>query len=170
MLLAACAAAMTLLAGCVLPAAPAQLPPYRGVGVQPGDDVVFDATADAVLISISSQGGIGDAVIERLGSPPARLILRMQLKGLEELRLSWREAELAIHVSSIDGNVRQELALSAGRPEIIDETHPYFAPVRIVAGSRAIPLQGGYFEIEAPLALLQDAPERFTVRWIDFYR
>lgn len=170
MLLAACAAALTLLAGCVLPAAPAQLPAYRGVGVQAGDDITFEATADGAAISISSQGGIGDAVIERLGSPPARLILRMQLKGLEELRLSWREAELAIHVSSIDGSVRQELALSAGRPEIIDETHPYFAPVRIVADNPAIPLQDGHFEIEAPLALLQDAPERFTVRWIDFYR
>ena len=170
MLLAACAAAMTLLAGCVLPAAPAQLPAYRGVGVQAGDAITVEATADGAAISISSQGGIGDAVIERLGSPPARLILRMQLKGLEELCLSWREAELAIHVSSIDGSVRQELVLSGGQPESIDEDHPYWAPFRIVAGDPAIPLQDGYFEIQAPLALLQDAPERFTVRWIDFYR
>lgn len=159
-----------LLAGCAFGAAPAQLPAFRSVGTQPGDDITFDVTAVEAVIGIASQRGIGSVEIERLAVVPAQLALHMQLKGLEELQLSWNEAELRIHVSSLDGTVRQELALSAGQPAIIEPEHPYWAPVRIVAEDPAIPLESGYFEILAPPALRQDAPERFGVRWVDFYR
>lgn len=157
------------LAGCVaVPAAPA--PELRAVGVQDGDQVTIKDATEHVTIDITSARGIGKAEILRTGPAPQALTFNLHLKGLEELRLSWGNVALAIHVASGDGSVRQEVSPGGGQAAPIDSSSPYWAPVVIDAADPQIPLTDGSFSVAAPPAFLQAAPQRFALQWIDFYR
>lgn len=163
-------ALLLALAGCASGPA-AGTPQYRAVSPpQPGDSISVDSTTGDVTIDITSERGIGKAEIERTGRPPKTLTLDLHLKGLEELRWSWGDAVLVIHVASGDGTVREELIRGSGQPDAIDDSSPYWAPVRIEADDPAIPLEDGFFAVTAPPAFLQAAPQRFFLQWIDFYR
>jgi hypothetical protein len=162
-------ALLVAMAGCTsVPAA--ATPRYRAVAVQPGDDVTFHGDTGGVTIDITSERGLGSVEIERLGPPPKTLTINFHLKGLEELRFSWGDTRLFVYVGSGDGSVREELGLAAQQATPIDSTSLYWATVRIEAENPKIPLENGFFAVSAPPAFLQDAPQRFTLQWIDFYR
>ncbi len=162
-------ALLLALAGCAAgPATGAS--PYRAVGVQPGDSVTVGGTASHVEIDVTSERGIGKVGIERTGRPPQALTVNLHLKGLEELRWSWGETTVLVHVASGDGSVREELVQGSAAPAAIDEASPYWAAVQIKGQDRSIPLADGFFAVTAPPAFLQAAPSRFTLQWIDFYR
>ncbi|MGE5601602.1 MAG: hypothetical protein ACM30E_01045 [Nitrososphaerales archaeon] len=162
-------ALLVTIAGCVpLPAA--RSPRYRAVAVQPGDGVTFQDSIDAVTIDVTSERGIGSVEIERLGLPPKTLTVNVHLTGLEELRFSWGDTRLFVHVASSDGSVSEEVSLGAKQATSIDSTSSYWAPVRIEAQDPEIPLANGFFAVTAPAAFLQAAPQRFALEWIDFYR
>lgn len=152
-------------------AAPAQSGPrFRAVALQPGDDVtISDATGD-VVFDITSEKGIGRIEFERLGAPPETVTMNLRIKGLEEFRFTWGDVRVTGHVSTQDGVVREDMSRAGGQAAAIDETSPYWMPVRIEAASAQIPLEDGYFAVVAPPAFIEDAPTRFTVQWIDFYR
>jgi hypothetical protein len=162
-------ALLVTLAGCTsVPAAAA--PRYRAVAVQPGDDVTFGGNSDDVTIDITSERGLGSVEIERLGPPPKTLTVNFHLAGLEELRFSWGDTRVFVYVASSDGSVREEVSLGAQQATSIDSTSPHWTPVRIEADSPKIPLENGFFAATASPSFLQDAPQRFTLQWIDFYR
>lgn len=155
-------------AGCAsAPAAAA--PGFRALALEPGDGITVGGTTDDVTIDITSERGIGKVEMVRTGAPPKSLIVNLHLKGLEELRWSWNDATLLVHVASGDGSVREELGLG-GQAAVIASGSPYWAAVQIEAENPAIPLEDGFFAVTAPPAFLQAAPERFTLKWIDFYR
>jgi hypothetical protein len=157
------------IAGCA-PVPASGGPRYRAVAVQAGDNVAFHESNGAVTLDITSERGLGSVEIERLGAPPTALTINFHLKGLEELRFSWGGARLFVHVASGDGSVREEIGRASQPATPIDSTSPYWAPVRIDAQNPQIPLENGFFAVTAPPAFLQEAPQRFTLQWIDFYR
>lgn len=141
------------------------------VSIQAGDEIRFDQTNEDVVAYVTSEKGIGRIDLRRQGAAPRTLTLNLELKGLEELSLTWGDVVVTAHVSSIDGTVRENLTLQGGEATPINDASPYWMPLRIdAAASERIPLESGHFVVNAPKALLDDAPERFSIRWIDFYR
>jgi hypothetical protein len=139
--------------------------------IQPADEIRIHQSTEDVTAYITSEKGIGRIDLERLHTPPSSLTLYLQLKGLEEMTLTWGDALVTVHVSSMDGTVRQELTLRGAEGAPISATSPYWMPLRVDAeASDDTPLKSGHFVIGAPTAFLDEAPEQFSISWIDFYR
>lgn len=139
--------------------------------LQSGDRITIDQSTQDVKAYITSEKGIGRIDLIRTQRPPRSLTLSFQLKGLEELTFSWGAVRVLAHVSSIDGSVREELALGPGEAAPISDASSYWMPLRIEADTPArFPLASGQFVVNAPKAFLDEAPKEFSLRWIDFYR
>jgi hypothetical protein len=143
---------------------------YRVVSQQDGDGITIDSTTPDVTIDITSERGIGSTEILRAGQPPKSLTIKLHLKGLEEMSLAWDATRVTAHVGSGNGDVREEVSVDGGRAASIDNASPYWMPIRIESADRLIPLRNGYFAVTAPPAFIEAAPQRFTLKWIDFYR
>jgi len=56
----------------------------------------------------------------------------------------------------------------------LDSKSPYWMDIRMVGDdgepAAAIPLKGGYFEMQLPKAFFEGTPMSIKVNWIDFYR
>ncbi len=137
------------------------------------DKVEVKVESGKAVFSIHSPFGISQTVIESTsGTWPATVILRLHLKGLENLKVSNGKVTLEAAVSSQDGQVR--LWRDGKEDSPLDFTSPYWTEIRIVGKDgkpvTTIPLEDGYFEIQLPQALLEDNPKSVTINWIDFYR
>jgi hypothetical protein len=175
-LLVSCVAAALLLASCgsagggriALTAAPDK----------PGTRVAASADGEQAIVEIFSPQGIGGADIEITSARmPTKIVMRLHLRGLEELRLAYGGTVVTAALSSAgDNSVRQrrQAGAASGSPEeALAETSPYWMSIRIVpAGGApaAIPLEEGYIEVEAPRDLLTRGQRAFSIHWIDFYR
>jgi len=139
--------------------------------IQPGDRITIHQSSEDVKAYITSEKGIGRIDLTRTQEPPRTLTLFFQLGGLEEMAFAWGDARVLAHVSSIDGSVREELALGTGQASPISETSSYWMPLSIESETPGkFPLMSGHFVIEAPKAFLDAAPKEFSLSWIDFYR
>ena len=157
------------LTGCAGGQTPA---PAYCVGELPaGDAVTVTVTGRDVLLDIRSDTGIGSAEVKHVaGGAPASLTLRFRLAGLEELRFSYADVQVTVHVSSLaEGGVREEMGPPGGEAQPIGPDSAYWMAVRLPEGQR-IPLTGGAIEIAAPRAFLGGDARDFSLRWIDFYR
>lgn len=162
-------------AGCLLPvmAAAGDSLPFLIKTKRADDRVEVQVEKDRTVFSIRSPFGIGRAVVERKADRwPKNVVLRLQLKGLENFRIGHEKGSLHAAVSSGDGTVRQwkdakeDVPLQAG--------DPLRMTIRLVGAdgkpARSIPLKNGYFEVTLPPAFFRDAPPTCTLDWIDFYR
>ncbi len=137
------------------------------------DKVNVGAENGKTLLAIRSPTGISRAVIERRADDwPDTVMLRLHLRGLENLKITNGKETLEVSVSSHDVNVRQWK--DGKEEEPLDSNHPHSVEVRMIGKEgkpvKTIPLIGGYFEIQLPEALFEDNPKSITVNWIDFYR
>ncbi len=128
---------------------------------------------DKAVRSIQSPLGISQAVIERSGSDwPSSVVLRLNLKGLENFKATNGTLTLEAAVSSQDGKVR--LWKDGNEDPPLHAKHPCWMEIRIGDKDgkpvKAIPSTGGYFELKFPKALFEGNPKSLTVSWIDFYR
>ena len=140
------------------------------------DDKTEVTTKDGkTTFLIRSPFGIGNAVVSLAnGLWPEHVILRLYLKGLEDVRISDGKVELVTAAPSNNGRQKLRDAKSSDEGESIDKTSPYWMAIRMIGSdgkpSNSTPLEGGYFEILLPNALLKDNPKSITISWIDFYR
>jgi len=128
-----------------------------------------------VTFSVYSPFGISNAVIERAGrSGPTAVVLRLLLKGLENVRS--RTARSGSKGRSRSGNGKPVVAALEGRQ---GDTPPATPTVRTgwksasstaTASGEGDTAQGGYFEMPVAQSALRGNPKRITVSWIDFYR
>ena len=138
------------------------------------DQITFQYENGATLININSPMGIGSASFElESGSMPENIILRLHLKGLEELRLLSNQSAISVSISSSGVfNANNQTLISSGGESSIMPGHPLWMNVEIVSDqpTKKLPLEDGYFEITFPKAFIQKAGNSFAVQWIDFYR
>jgi hypothetical protein len=73
-------------------------------------------------------------------------------------------------VSSHDGSVSESVTIQGGAAQPIGPDSPYWMPVKISAADTSIPLQDGYFQVQAPRAFIEAGSREFTLHWVDFYR
>lgn len=132
-------------------------------------DVQFrDGTA---IFDVYSPGGIGAATIHlETTAVPERMILRLHLMGLEELRIT--SSENAIRASVSSSAPPQVNVHEIGSEMPILPVDPLWVQVDIVTtrSERKIPLEDGYFEVSLPGGLIRQAGDSLGVEWIDFYR
>lgn len=156
-------------------AASIALPAYRVTPGKPDTRVGVQTTPEQAVFTVRCPSGIGSAEVEQVGGPtPERLLLRLHLAGLEELRFTYPGAEVRVAVASSSPHQVMEAVTVDGTAQPIAPDSPYWMDVRLVAadgGEGTIPLKaGGYVEVSASPHFLESAARRFSLAWIDFYR
>jgi hypothetical protein len=139
------------------------------------DSVEVKAEKEKIVFGVKSRFGIGQAIIEREEDDwPKVMVLRLHLKGLENLRASSGKVTLAAAVSLPDGKPKVRLWQDGKEGAPLDEKSPFWMNIRILTGegkpAKKLPLKDGYFELALPRAFFEGNPKSITLKWIDFYR
>ena len=137
------------------------------------DRIGVEVEKARMVFSVHSPFGISQAVIESTsGNWPEVVMLRLHLKGLENLKISNGKVTLEAAVSSQDGTVRHWKDGKEDSP--LDSTSQNWMEIRLIGNdgkpTKTIPLDDGYFEMQLPNALFEGNPKSITLNWIDFYR
>ena len=154
---------------------------------QSGDKPVFSTTLKnhddqvntqhengTTAIDIFSPSGIGSAQLKLESGPmPERMILRLHLKGLEELQLISNRSTIAASASGSEiFNISDQKVIASGNEYFLTPIDPLWMKIEIISSQtdKKIPLEDGYFEITIPKEFIQSAGNSFEIQWIDFYR
>ena len=133
--------------------------------------VTYQVNGGDVMVDVRSKSGIGSAQLAQTGgTAPTSLTMRLYLKGLEQFTFQYPAATVTAAVSSHDGSVSESVTIQGSTAQPIGPDSPYWMPVKIGAADTSIPLQDGYFQVQAPRAFIEDASREFTLHWVDFYR
>jgi hypothetical protein len=164
-----------LTGGCLLLTACVAVPPQPVTyNVAPGKEdatVTYQVNGGDVMVDVRSKSGIGSAQLTQTGGiAPTSLTMRLYLKGLEQFTFQYPAATVTAAVSSHDGSVSESVTIQGGAAQPIGPDSPYWMPVKIGAADTSIPLQDGYFQVQAPTAFIEAASREFTLHWVDFYR
>ena len=148
---------------------------YKITTKRKNDAVEVRAEKDRTVFSVKSPFGISQAVVERkAGKWSEAVVLRLHLKGLENLRVSNGKVTLAAAVSVQDSKPKVRLWKDGREDAPLDEKSPFRMDIRILTGdgkpAKELPLKDGYFEIALPKAFFEGNPKSITLNWIDFYR
>ncbi len=168
--------ALILLVGASAVAVASDPPPKFKITTKRKDDTVeVRAEKDRTVFSIKSPFGICQAVIERKGEKwPEAVVLRLHLKGLENLRASNGKVTLDAAVSVQDSKPKMRLWKDGKEDALLDEKSPFWMDVRILNGdgkpAKELPLKDGCFEMALPRAFFEGNPKAMTLNWTDFYR
>jgi len=163
--------------GCGTAVSPAASPTsaaYHITTSRPADTVTAVSGEAEVVFDIFSPSGIGRAEISQSdGRWPERIELRLHLRGLESLTVTYGDVVVQTAVSSTgDHTIRQTVELPRQTAPVPAQDTPYETTLDIVAvtGQASIPLEDGYFALRLPLDFHEGAHTSFAVDWIDFYR
>jgi hypothetical protein len=143
----------------------------------PDDVATFVTRGDTLWIEVHSPRGIGSLSFPGSCGPEIGVLsLRLHLRGLEGLRFAWADSAVRVSVpnSGAPENLREELQWpGANPPQALDASSIYWMPVRLRTASGEapkIPLENGWFEVDAPRSYLASWRGSFVVEWVDFYR
>jgi hypothetical protein len=152
-------------------------PPAVQVATErPEDRAVVEITTGGVVVRVASPRGIGRATLTRGGGRwPARLRLRLELKGLEALRLAAGGTTLVLSGTSGGRPVGRVAQFGPdGRERDVPRSSPLWTDVRALRAdgrpATTIPLPDGAFELDVPAGLLADNPPTLALEWVDFHR
>lgn len=163
-----------LLAACSAPPPGSGPPAVRATARGDGNSAEVALSGRGVVVDIYSNRGIGAATVELTGGPaPDTVELRLHLRGLEELRLSYGEAAVVASVASGPGHAVSQRRVGAdGSEEPLDPAHPAWLAIRIVApeADPAIPLREGHIAVAVPRDALSGPEGAFSIQWVDFFR
>jgi len=132
---------------------------YKAVPLKGDSVITFSTAVDVVLIDITSPTGIGSAAIEKTaGQWPAKVVMRLRVKGLESFKFQYADIRIDVSVSSHGDNAVREESTTSGTLRPGDSEWI------------AVTLGEGYFDLEAPADFLKSGESQFTIEWIDFDR
>lgn len=151
-------------------------PKFKITAKRDNDKVDVRVEPGEAIFSVHSPFGISEANVERLGPNwPARVVVRLHLKGLEHFRASNGHVVLEASASITSSGV-QEIRLWKDGNEAapLDATSPFWTKIRAIGDdgklARKIPLERGFFQIELPTQFFAGNPRSIQFNWIDFYR
>ena len=139
------------------------------------DQVEVETKEGTTIFTFRCPTGIGGATMKiKDGKWPEKVVLRLQLKGLESLTISNGKITLSASVLSHSGNPRLLDVVEDGKEKKVGKDSPYWTEIRGFDSTgkpvTGLPGNGGYFEITLPKALLDGQPKSLDLEWIDFYR
>jgi hypothetical protein len=150
------------LAACVPSTAAHERATYTAAPLKGDPRITFSATADELLIDITSPTGIGSTTIEKTaGQWPAQIVMRLRVKALESFKFHYADTVVDVSVSSHGDYAVREVFEASGKMGTASAGDPYW--IAVTPGQ-------GYFDLEAPADFLKSGENRFTIEWIDFYR
>ncbi len=155
------------------PKAAGKKPTVKAVTGKKGDRISIKMEGAAAVLSVHSKRGIGSAEVTRLQESWPEVTIRFHLSGLESLRISNGRVTLSASVLSHGNNKRLLHRIVDGNEQKVEPGSPYWMEIRMVAGAGGkpkIPLDGGYFEVRIPKAMLGEGAKSISLRWIDFLR
>ncbi len=123
---------------------------------RPDAQIEVTQTPTHTLLTVVSQSGIGEADVQ--------------------FRLIYGDTVITAAVASAGQPiVRQQRSLlsAPATEESLTAASRFWLPLRLVtdaAGEARIPLENGFFELEAPPDLLAGDTRAFRFEWIDFFR
>jgi hypothetical protein len=136
------------------------------------DSIDVQMEKDKAIVDVKSASGISSGTIERQDEKwPEKVVLRLNLKGLESFKASNGKVTLEAAVSN-QLKVRQWKDGKEG--DELDAKSAHWMDVSIIGAdgkpAKQIPLQQGYFEITLPKAFFDGNPKTITLNWVDFAR
>ena len=137
--------------------------------------------SDQTIVALRSESGIGSVDISYdPGSQSPELVLRLHLKGLENLRLQAAGTAVEASISSSKPHeIRQSADSGSGGFVEIKPSNPLWLDITTMSyypGAQGdIPLEDGYFQVVMPSEIYSGEPDSeeshmLSVSWIDFYR
>jgi SAM-dependent methyltransferase len=138
------------------------------------DKVTAQLKDGKMIYTIASPSGIGAASITPWKGWAKNVVLRLNLRGLESIKVSNGRVDLRASVLSHSGNPRLLTVKAEDGDKKVEQGSDYWTEVRAFDAKgkpvEGLPGEGGYFELELPSALLDGPPRSLTIDWIDFYR
>ena len=139
------------------------------------DHVDVITNEDTTEFSIRSPFGISSLGIERTEVDwPRRVVVKLHLKGLENMRISNGKITLEAAVSSQNEKPRVRQWKDKNEDSPLESDSPYWMEIRMIGSDHEstdiIPLDNGHFEIQLPKGMLEAQPKSIKIDWIDFYR
>lgn len=139
------------------------------------DQVRIKREKDKVFFTVASSVGIGQAVIERAVKHwPKFVVIRLNLKGLENFKVTGKGVILEASVSSTDGKHQVLIREEDQKERYLKPDDPLWLNIQVLDAdgqpTKRLPLKDGYFEIELPKPFFENNPISITIDWIDFYR
>ena len=126
------------------------------------------------MLDIDSPSGISSATIKRLGKEwPKTLVVRLHIKGLENLKVSNEKFTLQAAASVQQGQLSVRQWKDKQETPGLDKKSPLWMNVQIFEGkgpAKKLPLENGHIDVTLPAALFEGNPTTVTVAWIDFFR
>ena len=128
-----------------------------------GDKSTLGEKDGTLWIEIESPSGIGSADVTWTVTPTTPVILRLHLRGLEELSL-------------VHGDVATSVSVSSSTPHSVTQStrdKPGDEPRQIAEGDPAwlnVSWSDDYFDIALSDPRLTQPGAPLEIRWIDFYR
>lgn len=136
------------------------------------DLVEVKVDQDDACVTIRSPVGISGAAIQRVDTIwPAKMTLRLYLRGLESLKVGNGTATISASVASHADSPIIRVWLDDQEDQPLLKTDHFFMTIR----KQQLPADSnepavGCFEVELPAALFEANPATIQVDWIDFYR
>jgi hypothetical protein len=152
---------------------PAKQPAYTISVNGTGNQVANIINGPETFFEVRSETGLGSAEVEQTaGQPPARIVIRLYLGGLEEFDFGYKGTRVVVAVSSHGANAVSERLLRDGSGEtVIGPASPYWMPVQVFTSPVSSSQNStGAFEVQAPQDYIRGKYRAFSMRWIDFYR
>ena len=138
------------------------------------DNVTAQVNGDTVIYTVASPSGIGGATITPWKGWPKKIVLRLNLGGLESLGVS--NGKIELHASVLSHS-RNPTLLSVKEGDAVkkpEKGSAYWTEIQTFDAKgkpvQGLPEEGGYFEIQLPAAFFEAKPKSLTIGWIDFYR
>lgn len=138
------------------------------------DKVMTQLKDGTMAYTIASPSGIGGATISPWKGWANKVVLRLNLRGLESITVSNGKVDLRASVLSHSGHPRLLSVKDEVGEKKVEHGNPYWTKIRAFDAKgkpvEGLPGKGGYFELELPSALLDGQPKTLTFDWVDFYR
>lgn len=139
------------------------------------DTVAAGGDRERTTFDVRSPSGIGRAVIGRTGAAwPKGVVVRLHLKGLENLKVSAGTVAVGAAVGVRDGKLEVRQWVPGQDETPLAPEDPRRLAVRVLGkdgkAAAGVPLDGGHVEVTLPAAFFRDNPKSLTVEWVDFYR
>jgi hypothetical protein len=138
------------------------------------DKVTAQLKDGTMIYTIASPSGIGGASITPWKGWAKKVVLRLNLRGLESVTVSNGKVDLRASVLSHSGNPRLLSMKDEVGEKKVEQGNDYWTEIGAFDAKgkpvEGLPGDGGYFELELPSALLNGPPKSLNIDWIDFYR
>lgn len=138
------------------------------------DKVTAQLKDGTMTYTITSPSGMGGASVTPWKGWAKKVVLRLNLRGLESITVSNGKVDLRASVLSHSGNPRLLSVKDEIGEKKVEQGNDYWTEIRALDAKgklvEGLPGEGGYFQVELPSALLDGPPKSLTIDWIDFYR